>query len=189
MGPFNCEKFCHCAIHCVLILLSINITYLYLIYFRAHFSNVSNSLSLTVYFWVKKLSNLPENLTLSTIHHHLIFISQTVSWSQWWRNWIMHTENWWISKCSGNRITTSARHPISTDLPSHPEILHPWPGQGGVISKPSRWINIWQNDQKLVEIPIGSWLQVKLWYIIIIKSGGCVSCGLIRKFNLRTRLG
>ena len=42
--------------------------------------------------------------------------------------------------------------PISTDLPSPIEILHGWPVQGAVISRPSKWINIHQIHQRLIEI-------------------------------------
>ena len=42
--------------------------------------------------------------------------------------------------------------PILTDLPSPAEILHGQPAQGVVISRPSKWINICQIWQRLIEI-------------------------------------
>ena len=42
--------------------------------------------------------------------------------------------------------------PILTDLPSSAEILHGWPAQEAVISRPSKPINICQIQQRLTEI-------------------------------------
>ena len=42
--------------------------------------------------------------------------------------------------------------PILTDLPSPMEILHRWPAQGAVISRPPKWINIHQICKRLIKI-------------------------------------
>ena len=77
--------------------------------------------------------------------YHIIISFPPIQWFHWGQGEEGQEclqENWWISQCSSKSITSAMRHPILTGLPSPAEILHGWPAQGTVLSRPSKWINI-----------------------------------------------
>ena len=88
---------------------------------------------------------LLESSTSCSPHHHLISTSPMVSSRPWWRR--SRTP---MRKLMDLQMLKQEHYfklwdtPISTDLPSPAKILHGWPAQGAVISRPSKLINIHQ---------------------------------------------